>query len=134
MNAKPSAETSIHQAVYKAFPDANACYHVHSPECNILSNQAQEGMLQLPESEMLKGFGFFKKEASIPVFENHCKVPEIADEMAKFFKTQKLDIPVTIIRNHGVTVWANSDEQARNYVELIEYIFKFMVLQKLVGI
>ncbi|MGH2415067.1 MAG: class II aldolase/adducin family protein, partial [Microcystaceae cyanobacterium] len=25
---RPSAETSIHQAIYSLFPDVNACYHV----------------------------------------------------------------------------------------------------------
>ncbi|MGL5132230.1 MAG: class II aldolase/adducin family protein, partial [Planktothrix sp.] len=37
-NNKPSAETSIHQAIYSLFPDANACYHVHSVEAKLVSN------------------------------------------------------------------------------------------------
>jgi methylthioribulose-1-phosphate dehydratase len=35
-----------------------------------------------------------------------------------------------LIRNHGVTVWGNSTEQARNHIELVEYIFRYMVLAR----
>jgi methylthioribulose-1-phosphate dehydratase len=41
---KPSAETSIHEAIYAVFPEAQACYHVHSVEANLVSNFTQAAM------------------------------------------------------------------------------------------
>ncbi len=130
-DAKPSAETSIHVSVYKHYPAARACYHVHSPEANIASIMAQKGWLNLPRIEMLKGFGYFGHEGKIRVFENHDSVPQIADEMSAFLAKEKPEIPAMLIKGHGITVWAETQEKARNYIELTEFIFKFMVLEKL---
>jgi methylthioribulose-1-phosphate dehydratase len=41
---------------------------------------------------------------------------------------------VLLIRNHGVTVWASSPEVARNYLEVAEFIFRYMVAARNVGI
>jgi len=41
---------------------------------------------------------------------------------------------VLLIRNHGLTVWANSLGSARNYLEIAEYIFRYMVAARQIGI
>lgn len=126
---RPSAETSIHQAVYRQFPDAQACYHVHSIEANLVSQWATGDELLLPSIEMLKGLGVWEEnpKVSMPVFANHFEVPKIAAEIGDRFRTSQPPIPALLIRDHGVTVWANSPNTAYNYVEVAEYLFRYMV-------
>lgn len=131
-NLKPSAETSIHQSIYTLFPDAIACYHVHSVEANLVSDFTDSDNLSLPPLEMLKGLGVWKENPSceIAVFNNHLRVPQIAAEIEQRFSKISPQIPALLIRNHGVTVWGKSATQTRNYIELIEYIFRYMVAQR----
>jgi methylthioribulose-1-phosphate dehydratase len=129
---KPSAETSIHQAIYTCFPDAKACYHVHSIEANIISRFTEKNTLKLPSIEMLKGLGIWEENPHIemPLFDNHFHVPDIAKEITQTFSSTPPKVPLLLIRNHGITVWANSFTTARNYIEIIEYIFRYMILAR----
>lgn len=126
---KPSAETSIHTAIYNLFPEAQACYHVHSVEANLVSKFVQGDSLPLPSIEMLKGLGVWKEnpEVKMPVFANHLEVPKIAAEIIERFSQTKPEIPALLILNHGVTVWADSCEKAEHYVEICEYLFRYIV-------
>jgi methylthioribulose-1-phosphate dehydratase len=133
---RPSAETSIHQVIYSLFPEAQACYHVHSIEANLVSHFTQGDFLPLPPLEMLKGFGIWEENPKVvmPVFVNHLDVPQIASDIYERFQTASPSINALLIRNHGVTVWAASPEEARNSLELAEYIFRYMVAARKVGI
>lgn len=128
-DARPSAEISIHQVIYSLFPQAQACYHVHSIEANLVSNFTTGDSLPLPPLEMLKGFGVWEENPKVvmPVFANHLEVPQIARDIEECFKATLPSINALLIRNHGVTVWASSPEVARNSLELAEYIFRYMV-------
>ncbi len=129
---KPSAETSIHHAIYSLFPEAQACYHVHSVEANLVSNFTSEDAIVLPPLEMIKGLGIWDESptCALPLFTNHLSVPKIADDMKHRFTQTPPEIPALLIRNHGITVWANSTQGARNLVEVMEYIFRYMVMAK----
>src|SRR3954463_11735280 len=84
---RPSAETSLHDAVYRQFPQAGACFHVHSIPGNVAARLAEGGSLRLPPLEMIKGFGIPDEEPAVAlaVFPNHADVPRIAGEMADRF-------------------------------------------------
>ncbi|MBD2183453.1 methylthioribulose 1-phosphate dehydratase [Aerosakkonema funiforme] len=127
---KPSAETEIHQVIYQLFLEAEACYHVHSIEANLVSRFVEGDNLPLPPLEMLKGLGIKAENPScfIPIFANHLDVGKIATEICDRFYIYPPQIPALLLRDHGVTVWANSTETARNYIELVEYIFRYMVV------
>ncbi|HIK30317.1 MAG TPA: methylthioribulose 1-phosphate dehydratase [Oscillatoriales cyanobacterium M59_W2019_021] len=131
-DAKPSAETSIHQALYALLPDIRACYHVHSVEANLVSNWAKGDTLPLPPLEMLKGLGIWDEnpQCAMPVFANYADVPRIAAEIESRFKTEVPQVPALLIRNHGVTVWANSTDGAFCAIELVEYIFRYLVAER----
>ncbi|MFM2430837.1 MAG: hypothetical protein RLZZ511_2050 [Cyanobacteriota bacterium] len=133
---KPSAETSIHTAVYALYPEAQACYHVHSVEANLVSNFTDQGELPLPNLEMIKGFGLWTENpnCTMPLFANHLEVPKIGQEIRDRFQEQLPAIPALLIRNHGVTVWGRSPEDARNKIELAEYIFRYMVNARQLGL
>lgn len=132
----PSAETSIHQSIYTQFPNAQACYHVHSIEANLVSHFVQGDTLPLPPLEMLKGLGIEAEnpQVSLPIFTNQVQVFQIAKEISDRFKHSPPKVPALLIRDHGVTVWAFSPELTRNRVELVEYVFRYMVKARLVGI
>ncbi|SKB15494.1 Methylthioribulose-1-phosphate dehydratase [Planktothrix sp. PCC 11201] len=135
-NNKPSAETSIHQAIYSLFPEANACYHVHSVEAKLVSNFINHEQLLLPPIEMLKGLGIWQENPKVylPVFENYLEVPRIAEAIVQRFKQTSPNVPALLIRNHGVTVWADSPEAAENHIELVEYIFRYIVAARQAGL
>jgi methylthioribulose-1-phosphate dehydratase len=131
----PSAETSIHAVIYKLFPDAQACYHVHSIEANLVSRFVIGDVLPLPPLEMLKGLGVWEEnpQVTMPVFANHSEVSRIASEIYARFKTTIPQVSALLIRDHGVTVWASSLEGASNYLEVAEYIFRYMVANRKIG-
>ncbi|NET52027.1 MAG: hypothetical protein F6K09_26020 [Merismopedia sp. SIO2A8] len=125
----PSAETSIHQVIYSLFPQAQACYHVHAIEANLVSRFTDEDTLTLPPLEMLKGLGVREEnpKVAISLFANHLDVLRIAGDIRKRFQTVTPSVNVLLIRDHGLTAWASSTEEAFNYVEIADYIFRYMV-------
>jgi methylthioribulose-1-phosphate dehydratase len=126
---KPSAETSIHQAIYALFPEAKACLHVHSVDACIATNRfADKNILRLPTLEMIKGFNIWQQEPDVclDVFDNHLNVPEIAADILDFYKNQSPALSALMIRNHGITVWGESLQQAFNRVEIAEFIFSYL--------
>lgn len=135
-DVRPSAETSIHQVIYSLFPEAQACYHVHSIEANLVSELTDGDALSLPPLEMLKGLGIWEENPNVamPVFANHFEVPRIASDIRERFQAELPPMNALLIRNHGVTVWASSQEGARNFLELAEYIFRYMVAARRIGI
>jgi methylthioribulose-1-phosphate dehydratase len=129
---KPSAETAIHQTLYTQFPKAQACYHVHSVEANLVSRFVNTETLLLPPLEMQKGLGVWEENphCAIAIFPNHLKVQQIATDIQQRFQANPPQITALLIRDHGLTVWADSTASARNFVELLEYIFRYMVLAR----
>jgi methylthioribulose-1-phosphate dehydratase len=133
---RPSAETSIHQSIYRLFPEANACYHVHSVEANLVSRFVEGDHLTLPPLEMLKGLGVWQENPQVvmSVFKNYLDVPRIAQEISDRFHNSPPDVPALLILHHGVTVWGKTPELAENYLELAEYIFRYIVAAHQAGI
>ncbi len=126
---KPSAETSIHQAIYRCFPTVQACYHVHSVAASLVSQRATLNQIQLPNLEMVKGVGIWDENPQVflDVFANHSQVPQIAAEIAAQFQKQSPQVPACLIRDHGVTAWGRSPSEARNRVEVMEFLFDYLV-------
>jgi methylthioribulose-1-phosphate dehydratase len=128
-SAKPSAETSIHQAVYQLFPDAKACYHVHSVAANLVSRLTEADTIRLPGIEMIKGLGIWIENPTVDLalFPNHLHVPRIGIDMLERWQQHPPQIPASLIRDHGVTVWGASPTEARNRVEVMEFLFQYML-------
>ena len=133
---RPSAETSIHLALYRLFPWAGAVYHVHTVEASIVSDLASAGALALPPLEMVKGLGVWDPDprVAIPVLQNHADVPLIAREIEERFGAAGPDVPALLIHGHGATVWGRDCEAALHHVEVLEFIFRYMVTARLVGL
>lgn len=126
---KPSAETSIHHAIYRQLPKAGACLHVHTVDACVAVRRAPANAtsLRLPPLEMVKGLGIWDEnpQITLPLFQNHADVNHIARDIELQGPTLQ-SVPALMIRDHGVTVWGNTLQEAFNRVECIEFIFSFM--------
>src|SRR6476469_4561938 len=132
----PSSETVIHEAVYTTFPKAQACYHIHSIESNLVARLTKEEALRLPPLEMLKGLGVSSEhpQVEIPIFPNHARISGIAADISARFEVDPPVIPAFLIRDHGVVAWAPLVEDTQSYIEILEYIFRYMVLARNIGV
>lgn len=126
---RPSAEACLHDAVYRLFPAAGACYHVHTVAANVASRLTGDGELALPPIEMLKGLGVAEESpaVAVAVFPNHGRVAAIAAELAARFAAAPPRLPGFLIRDHGLTVWGAGPEEALHRLELFEFVFACMV-------
>lgn len=129
---KPSAESSIHQVIYQLFPEARCCLHVHTVTACIATEACSDNEIQLPQLEMIKGMGVWEQspQVMLPLFDNWLAVPEIASDIMQRFTTQPPDISALMIRQHGLTVWGGSLQQAYNRLEIMEYIMSYMALAR----
>jgi methylthioribulose-1-phosphate dehydratase len=127
---RPSAETTIHRAIYTLFPMARACFHVHSVDACIATerNSHNTTWMRLPPLEMIKGLDIWEEASRVdlPVFDNPLDVAAIAAEIRQRFSAQPPQIPALMIRNHGITVWGDTLQQAYNRVEIVEFIMSYM--------
>lgn len=123
---RPSAETSLHAAVYRLFPWAQSCLHVHSIAACLASTRAGTA-LRLPGLEMIKAFDIWDPEPAVdlPVFPNHAHVPDIAAELERSFVINPPPLSAFLIAAHGTTVWGASLEQAYNRVEALEFLLDY---------
>jgi len=128
--AKPSAETSIHRAIYRLFPDTRACLHVHSVDACIAaaSAGAASDALSLPPLEMIKGLGIWEEQPRIhlPLFANWLSVPAIAEAIETRFRATPPAVPALMIHGHGVTVWGASLQEAYNRLEVVEFLMRYL--------
>jgi methylthioribulose-1-phosphate dehydratase len=133
---RPSAETSLHDAIYRLFPQAGACFHVHSIPGNVAARLTAGDDLRLPPLEMLKGLGVWDQDpdVSLAVFPNHLHVPRIAEELLARFATAPPRVPGFLIRDHGLTTWGRDAEAALHHVELFEYVFGYMAAARRAGL
>jgi methylthioribulose-1-phosphate dehydratase len=127
---KPSAETSIHRAIYRVFPQARACLHVHSVDACIAASRVPAAMtaLRVPPLEVLKCFDLWEEnpQIDVPVFDNWLDVPHIARDIEQRLAATPPRIAALVIRDHGITVWGESLQQAFNRVEVLEFIMSYL--------
>ncbi len=127
---KPSAETSIHRAIYQRFPEARACFHVHSIDACLAMSRlpAQLQRLALPPLEVIKGFDLWEQDpqVALDVFSNWLDVPRIAEEITERYRDVSPNLSALLIRNHGSTVWGGSLQTAFNRVEIAEFILSYI--------
>jgi methylthioribulose-1-phosphate dehydratase len=127
---KPSAETTIHAAIYALFPDARACLHGHSVTACLATSRVKPGTksLRLPALEMVKGFDLWdaKPKADLPLFDNHLDVARIARDIYKRFKATPPRLSALLVRDHGPTVWGAGLQQAYNRFEVLDFLLHYL--------
>ncbi len=127
---KPSAETAIHLALYRLFPQIQAVFHVHTVESCLAANAVptEALALPLPPLEMIKGLGVWEEhpQVALPLFANYLDISRIAEAMVTRFNQQLPVLPGLMIRNHGTTVWGDSPQQTYNRLEALEFILSYL--------
>lgn len=131
---RPSAETTIHTAIYRA-TKAEAVVHTHSPYATAIAtlhgNRDRLSTVDIREFELLKGLGLADPSAtSVPVFPNHADVPRIGAEVERYLHEHPDCPPVLLIEHHGLTTWGADYAQARNRMECVESICQLLLLLK----
>jgi len=123
---RPSAETCLHQAVYGWDDDQRACLHVHTIAANLLT-RIWDGDLPLPPIEMIKGLGVWDEEPRLraQVYDNPAHVPAIGQAVAERLPVDAPDVPLYLVRDHGITVWGRTLRQAANRVECAVYVLDY---------
>ncbi|WP_448664252.1 methylthioribulose 1-phosphate dehydratase [Sphingomonas sp. CJ20] len=122
---KPSAETALHLAVYRMFPEANAVLHGHSPESVGLSRalpQATEWVFR--GHEMLKvfpGIGTHDTELHLPIVDNSQDMREIEAAVRPALLARDA-VPAYLIRSHGLYAWGKDVAEAERVLEGTEWM------------
>ncbi|MFI6865732.1 S-methyl-5-thioribose-1-phosphate isomerase [Nocardia sp. NPDC050406] len=128
---KPSAETTIHTAVYRA-AKSDAVVHVHPPHATALSIGAANATVQTVRFsgyELIKGLGGKSPHTiDIPVFPNHADVPRIGADIEEYLSAHPDAPPVLFIAGHGITAWGDTLAQARDRAECLEAMCELATL------
>lgn len=121
---KPSAETGLHTALYKRYPEVNAILHPHPLNAVLISKLYKDNLI-LENYELLKAFpGISTHESriTVPIFANDQDIPRLAAVVDNY-----LDKAVTcfgyIIAGHGVYTWGASVAIALRHLEALDYLF-----------
>lgn len=120
---KPSDETDLHCAVYRADPTARAVMHVHPPHATALIGEN----FTLSQNEMLKAFGFKTHELEITV-------PSVANtqDMNHLGLTIALDLQlkILVLEGHGVYAWGRTPDEAMYRIEALEFLCQLRSLNR----
>ena len=65
---------------------------------------------------------------------NHQDVSLIARDIRQYLLDTPKALPVALIYNHGLTGWGRSLEEARNHLEIMDYVCEYLYLKKLLHI
>lgn len=127
---RPSAETTIHTALYRVFDDCAAVVHAHPPHATAVAAIAAargQDAVRFTGLEIIKGLGTPDPFAvAVPVLANHPDVPRIADDAEALLGADSP--PVFLIGAHGATSWGPSLEVARNRMECLEALCELRLL------
>jgi len=130
----PSSETLIHQALYRAMPDVSAVFHVHPMYATLISkfygHPTEPRYLKVEWMEVLKGVNVNEDEiAEFVILPNWQDVSLIARDITEYLKSAAKPLPAVLIYNHGLTGWGATPDQARNYLEIMEYVCQYLYLK-----
>ena len=127
---RPSAETGLHVVLGRQ-PHIGAVLHTHSVWGTLLSDvYASAGGFWIEGYEMLKGLTGVRSHEHrewVPIFENTQDIPALARQLSK-----RLLDPVNtltfgfLIRRHGLYTWGRDVEEARQHVEIFEFLFELI--------
>ncbi|WP_280429019.1 S-methyl-5-thioribose-1-phosphate isomerase [Nocardia brasiliensis] len=121
---KPSAETTIHTAVYRA-TTAQAVVHIHPPYATALATRPGAldtvTTVRITDYELIKGLGGTDPAAiDIPVYPNWTDVPRIGADIERYLIDHPDAPPILFIAGHGITAWGDNLSQARDRAECLE--------------
>lgn len=121
---KPSAETDLHLALYRLFPETGAVLHGHSPDAVGLSRATRAEAWTFSGHEMLKaypGHGTHDAAVRLPIVDNRQDMAVLQAAIAPALLAPDA-IPAYLIRSHGLYAWGKDVEEAERVLEATEWM------------
>ena len=119
---RPSAETALHLAIYRMFPDVGAVLHSHSPTAVALTRAYPDlAEWHFTGHEMLKalpGVTTHDMQIALPIVDNSQDMSAIWDAVSSTLGT----VPAYLIRSHGLYGWGTDMAEAERVIEAIEWL------------
>ena len=128
-DGKPSAETSVHLAIYELLPAVRSILHTHSVWGTLLSDQYYErGAIEIEGYEMLKGLAGVKThehKERVPIIDNTQDYDLLGQQIDEVIRNNK-DIHGVYLRRHGLYTWGESIAEADRHIEIFEFLFEVL--------
>lgn len=121
---RPSAETALHLALYRLFPEVGAVLHSHSPQAVGLSRAVQADQWVFNGHEMLKAYPGVTSHAGeirLPIVANSQDMAEIEAAVRPVLGARGI-APAYLIRGHGLYAWGASLDEAERVLEATEWL------------
>ncbi len=123
--ARPSAETLLHTQIYRRYADANAVLHTHSRTQTVASRLfAAAGVIRIEGYELIKAIAGHNTHAThidVPVFPNTQEMPELAERVNAWIRTDK-PLYGYLIEGHGIYTWGRDMAEAERHIEAFEFL------------
>ena len=129
---RPSAETPLHNRLYRLDDEIGAVLHTHSVASTAISRQAGE-MLTITGYEMQKalaGVTSHEEEISICVFENDQDMDALAGRLEYNWRHDRITVPGFLIAGHGLYAWGRDVAEAERHVEGFEFLFECLLHER----
>lgn len=121
---KPSAETALHLAIYRLFPDAGAVLHSHSANSVGLSRAVAGDGFAFTGHEMLKalpGNPTHDATVTLPIVANSQDMAVIDAAITPALLAPGAP-PAYLIRGHGLYGWGADMAAAERVIEAVEFL------------
>lgn len=140
---RASAETLLHCAVAALCPAVGAVLHTHSQWATLLSGtDLPRGSLRIAGYEMLKGLaGITTHDTAIevPIFPNTQDMTALAADVRRRFAgldlaSSRPAVHGFLLSRHGLYTWGRDLAEARRHVEIFEFLFEAVALERSFGL
>ena len=122
---KPSAETLLHTALYRRFPQIKSVLHPHSLNATLAARVFQQEIV-LENYELLKaltGINSHETRIIVPIFGNDQDIPRLSRQVEKYLDGHG-EIYAYIIASHGFYTWGPSVADTLRHLEALEFLFE----------
>ena len=114
--------------------DAGAVLHSHSIDAAAITKLYPDAF-RISEVEMIKGlrgYGYYDT-VEVPVIPNTAHECDLADSMTDaIIRNPQSD--AVLVQNHGMYVWGGDWEQAKTQAECLDYLFKYAIRMRQIGL
>lgn len=140
--AGTSAETPLHQALYRDDPAIGAIFHVHSPASMLISHlRAGDGVLELAGWELQKAFaGILTHDVTVtvPVFPNDQDTTALARRVSAHLAAPRpagqVAAPGYLLAGHGIYAWGATPADAERHLDAFDALFSLSLdLRRIAG-
>jgi methylthioribulose-1-phosphate dehydratase len=122
---KPSAETMLHVALYKRFPDIQCVLHPHSLN-SVLVSKVFKAACVLENYELLKalcGISTHETRIVVPIFANDQNIPRLAAEVEQHWNQCARGYGY-LIAGHGLYTWGATVQETLRHLEALDFLFE----------